>query len=137
ISANYSADLHSIGQFIQEGTNLVFETVLLSKKPTLDKVLYSPKVEVEELNYIYGRSLHFINKVACKGTLQAHADVGGVSNIVIEIEDMSAKSFGYMVYFFFLACSIGVYLLDLNPFNQPGVEVYKNRMFKLLGKKPK
>ncbi|MEG0346383.1 MAG: glucose-6-phosphate isomerase, partial [Erysipelotrichaceae bacterium] len=137
ISANYSADLHSIGQFIQEGTNLVFETVLVSKKPNLDKVLYSPKVEIEELNYIYGRSLHYINKIACKGTLQAHADVGGVSNIVIELEDMSAKSFGYMVYFFFLACSIGVYLLDLNPFNQPGVEVYKNRMFKLLGKKPK
>ncbi|MEG0346351.1 MAG: glucose-6-phosphate isomerase, partial [Erysipelotrichaceae bacterium] len=128
VSANFSADLHSIGQFIQEGTNLVFETSLVVKNPTLDKVFPGQEHELEEMNYLCGRSLHYINRIAAKGTLEAHADEGGVSNLVIELEDMSAKTFGYMVYFFSRACAISVYLLDLNPFDQPGVEVYKKRM---------
>ena len=86
------------------------------------------------MNYLAGKSVDWVNKMAMQGTLAAHEETGGVPNLMITAPDMSAKSFGYLCYFFFRACAMSCYLLDINPFNQPGVEVYKKNMFKLLGK---
>lgn len=133
-SANFSTDLHSLGQFIQEGKKVLFETLLLVEKPTLDMTFPSDSENVDQMNYLSGKSLDWVNKMAAKGTLEAHEVTGGVSNLILTMDDMSAKSFGYMIYFFFIACAMTCYLLDINPFNQPGVEVYKKNMFKLLGK---
>lgn len=133
ISANFSADLHSLGQYLQQGRDLVFETCLRVKKPSLDYQM-NDESDFEELKYLNNKSVHYVNEMAAVGTLQAHADDGNVPNIIVEIEDMSAKTFGYLVYFFFISCAVSVYMLDLNPFDQPGVEGYKKHMYKLLGK---
>lgn len=136
-SAIFSTDLHSLGQFIQEGTKCLFETVLTIKKPKYDlKMFELPKEEnVDELNYLSERTIHEINNIAFDATIDAHSLVGGVPNIHIEIEDYSEQSFGAIVMFFERAVAMSGYLLDINPFNQPGVEVYKTNMFKTL-KKP-
>ena len=133
-SVNFSTDLHSMGQFVQEGNKLLFETLLLVKKPLLDQVFPKDDKDQEQLNYLSGKTLDYINKKACEGTIMAHVEEGGVPNLTIEIEDISAYSFGYLVYFFFKSIAMTAYLLDVNPFNQPGVEVYKKNMFRLLGK---
>ena len=133
-SANFSTDLHSLGQFIQEGSKVLFETLVLVEKPTLDGEFPSDEANLDNMNYLAGKSLDWVNKMACQGTLEAHEITGGVPNLIIAIEDMSAYTFGYMSYFFFKACAMSCYLLDINPFNQPGVEVYKKNMFRLLGK---
>lgn len=133
-SANFSTDLHSLGQFVQEGKKILYETLLLVDKPTLDLTFPSDENDIDGMNYLSGKSVDWVNKMACQGTLEAHEITGHVPNLIITMDDMSAESFGYMCYFFFKACAITCYLLDINPFNQPGVEVYKKNMFRLLGK---
>lgn len=134
-SATFSTDLHSLGQFIQEGKKVLFETLLLVEKPTLDSTFPRDAENLDNMNYLAGKNLDWVNKMACKGTLEAHEVTGNVPNLILTLEDMSAYSFGYMCYFFFKACAMTCLLLDINPFNQPGVEVYKKNMFRLLGKK--
>ena len=97
-------------------------------------IIFIDKDNLDNLNYLAGKTVDYVNKKACEGTIDAHVNTGGVPNIQITINELSAYSFGYMVYFFEIACAMSVYLLDVNPFNQPGVEVYKKNMFKLLGK---
>lgn len=133
-SVNFSTDLHSMGQFIQEGNKIFFETVLNLKTPTYDRLVPTRDEDDDQLNYLADKSLHWINQQALQGTLSAHVDEGNVPNILLEINDHSAFTFGYLVYFYFKAVAMSVYLMDVNPFNQPGVEVYKKNMFKLLGK---
>ena len=133
-SATFSTDLHSLGQFIQEGKKVLFETVLAVEKPTLDTVIPMDEKNGDNLNYLAGKNLDWVNKMALEGTMAAHVEVGNVPNIVISVEDMKEYTFGYMCYWFFIATAATCYLLDINPFNQPGVEVYKKNMFKLLGK---
>ncbi|WP_423900701.1 glucose-6-phosphate isomerase [Eggerthia catenaformis] len=133
-SGTFSTDLHSLGQFIQEGSKILYETVLKVKKPALDLDIPSDKDNLDGLNYLAGKTVDYVNKKALEGTVDAHANAGNVPNIQITIDKMDAESFGFMVYFFEKACALSVYLLGVNPFNQPGVEVYKKNMFKLLGK---
>ena len=133
-SATFSTDLHSLGQFIQEGTKVLFETVLQVKKPISDITVPEDKDDLDNLNYLAGKSVDYVNKKAAEGTMDAHSNTGNVPNISLTLDEMTPYSFGYMVYFFEKACALSVYLLGVNPFNQPGVEVYKKNMFKLLGK---
>lgn len=133
-SATFSTDLHSLGQFVQEGKKVLFETVLMIDRPTQDITFPSDAQNLDQMNYLSGKSVDWVNKMAAQGTLEAHVNTGGVPNLILTLKDMSAESFGYMCYFFFRACAITVLLLDVNPFNQPGVEVYKKNMFRLLGK---
>lgn len=134
-SVNFSTDLHSMGQFVQEGSKDLFETLVLIDKPNLDAVFPSDKDDYDQMNYLSGKTLDQVNKSAALGTLQAHHDEGGIPNIILNLEETSAYSFGYLAQFMFIACGMSVYLLGVNPFNQPGVEVYKKNMFRLLGKK--
>ena len=124
-----------MGQFVQEGNKILFETVLTIKEPMLDMVFPEEAEDIDQLNYLAGKSLHWVNQKAFEGTLEAHEITGNVPNIILEIEKMDAYNFGYIVYFFFKALAMSVYMLDVNPFDQPGVEVYKRNMFRLLGKK--
>lgn len=133
-SATFSTDLHSLGQFIQEGKKMLYETLLLSEKPTFDGTFPADEEDLDHMNYLAGKSLDWVNKMACQGTLEAHEITGQVPNLIITLPDMKEETFGYMCYFFFKACAVSVYLLNVNPFNQPGVEVYKKNMFRLLGK---
>lgn len=133
-SATFSTDLHSLGQFVQEGKKVLFETDLMIDRPTLDITFPSDAQNLDQMNYLSGKSVDWVNKMAAQGTLEAHVNTGGVPNLILTLKDMSAESFGYMCYFFFRACAMTVLLLDVNPFNQPGVEVYKKNMFRLLGK---
>ncbi|SHJ59696.1 glucose-6-phosphate isomerase [Hathewaya proteolytica DSM 3090] len=132
-SVNFSTDLHSMGQYIQDGLRNIFETVITVKNPSRDLEIKEAKEDLDGLNYLKGKTVDFVNKKAYEGTLLAHND-GGVPNIVIEIPEISPYYFGYMVYFFEKACGISGYVLGVNPFNQPGVEAYKKNMFALLGK---
>ena len=132
-SANFSTDLHSIGQFIQDGTRSMFETVVWVKEPRSESFIEETAEDIDGLNYLAGKSVQFVNSKAYAGTLMAHMD-GGTPNIVIEIDKADAYHFGYLVYFFEKACGLSGYLLGVNPFDQPGVEAYKTNMFALLGK---
>ena len=132
-SVIFSTDLHSLGQYIQEGERILFETVLDFKDSGAEVEIPFDKDNVDGLNFLAGKKLNYVNSTAMLGTLFAHAD-GGVPNIVFEIKDRGAYSFGYLVYFFELACAVSGYMLGVNPFNQPGVEAYKKNMFALLGK---
>lgn len=134
-SVNNSTDLHSVGQFVQEGSKVLFETVVTVKDPIADMIFPEDEGDLDQLDYLAGKSLHWVNQKAFEGTLEAHVDTGKVPNILLEIEAMDAYNFGYLVYFFFKALAMSVYMLDVNPFDQPGVEVYKRNMFRLLGKK--
>ena len=133
-SATFSTDLHSLGQFIQEGSKVVYETIFKVTKPMADLEIPSDPDNLDNLNYLAGKTVDYVNKKACEGTIDAHVNTGGVPNIQITLDELTPYSFGYMVYFFEKACALSVYLLGVNPFNQPGVEVYKKNMFKLLGK---
>lgn len=133
-SANFSTDLHSLGQFVQDGKKVLYETLLLVEKPMIDMTFPSDEANEDGMNYLSGKSIDWVNKMACQGTLEAHEITGNVPNLMITLPDMSPETFGYMCYFFFRACGMTCYLLDINPFNQPGVEVYKKNMFRLLGK---
>lgn len=129
-----STDLHSLGQFVQDGKKILFETNLYVEKPMIDLTFPSDDENLDNMNYLAGKSIDWVNKMAAKGTLQAHEETGGVPNIIITMPDMSAYSFGNMCMFYFKAIAMTTLMNDSNPFNQPGVEVYKKNMFKLLGK---
>lgn len=133
--AGYSTDLHSIGQMIQEGQRNLLETVLVVQKPISDfKVESTDGEDVDQLEYLAGKSFHEINKSALDGTVQAHTE-GAVPVIKINIEKLNAQQLGKLIYFYELFTAVYVYMLDVNPFNQPGVEGYKKAMYRLLGKK--
>ena len=133
-SATFSTDLHSLGQYIQDGTPLLFETIINVLKPKQDVTIPHDDADLDGLNYLEGKNLAFVNQKAFEGTLQAHED-GGVPCNVISISKLDEYNLGYLFYFFMRACAMSAYMLDINPFNQPGVEVYKKNMFHLLGKK--
>lgn len=132
-SVDFSTDLHSMGQFIQEGTRNLFETVLQVDKSSEELVISEAADDLDGLNFLAGKTLDFVNKKAFEGTLLAHTD-GGVPNLVVTVPEISPYWFGYLVYFFEKACGVSGYLLGVNPFDQPGVEAYKKNMFALLGK---
>jgi glucose-6-phosphate isomerase len=132
-SVIFSTDLHSLGQYIQDGMRNLFETVIsIEENDTTFEIPYDA-ANVDGLNFLAGVDLNVVKKTAMQGTLLAHVD-GGVPNILLEVKDRSAHSLGYMIYFFELACAISGYMLGVNPFDQPGVEAYKKNMFALLGK---
>ena len=132
-SVIFSTDLHSLGQYIQDGMRNIFETVLNIESTGYTLEIPYDKENVDGLNFLAGMDLNKVNKTAMQGTLLAHVD-GGVPNIVINLADKSEHSLGYLIYFFELACAISGYILGVNPFDQPGVEAYKKNMFALLGK---
>jgi len=132
-SANFSTDLHSLGQYVQEGRRDLFETIIKVKEARHQLVIEAEENDSDGLNYLAGETIDFVNNKAFEGTLLAHTD-GGVPNLLIEIPAMDAYTFGYLVYFFEKACAMSGYLLGVNPFDQPGVEAYKVNMFALLGK---
>ncbi len=132
-SASFSTDLHSLGQYVQDGERHLFETVLNVEKAKREMIIEEDELNLDGLNYLKGQTVDFVNKQAFLGTLLAHND-GGVPNIIINIPELNEYSFGYLVYFFEKACGVSGYVLDVNPFNQPGVEDYKRNMFALLGK---
>ena len=134
-SATFSTDLHSLGQFIQDGSPILFETIINVVNPNEDIKIPETEDDLDGLNYLKGKDLAFVNQKAFEGTLQAHEETGGVPCNVIYIDKLDAETLGYLFYFFMRACAMSAYLLDINPFNQPGVEVYKKNMFHLLGKK--
>ena len=133
VSANFSTDLHSIGQFIQDGSRNLFETVVWVREQKHDLFIETDPEDLDGLNYLAGKSMQFVNSKAYAGTLLAHCD-GGTPNIVLEIDRNDEYHLGYLIYFFEKACGISGYLLGINPFDQPGVEAYKKNMFALLGK---
>ncbi len=132
-SVIFSTDLHSLGQYVQEGLRTMFETVIDFKKSNDTVLIPNDENNIDGLNFLSGKDLHDVNRMAMTGTLFAHCD-GGVPNVVLEVEDRSEYSFGYLVYFFELACAVSGYMLGVNPFDQPGVEAYKKNMYALLGK---
>lgn len=132
-SANYSTDLHSLGQYVQEGRRDLFETVLNVEKPKHELTIEEADNDLDGLNYLAGKTVDFVNKKAFQGTMLAHTD-GNVPNLIVNIPELNAYTFGYLVYFFEKACAMSGYLLGVNPFDQPGVEAYKVNMFALLGK---
>lgn len=132
-SANFSTDLHSLGQYVQEGRRDLFETVISVEQSRHEIIIEEEENDLDGLNYLAGKNVDFVNKKAFQGTLLAHTD-GGVPNLTVTIPDQNEYTFGYLVYFFEKACAISGYLLGVNPFDQPGVEAYKVNMFALLGK---
>lgn len=132
-SANFSTDLHSLGQYVQEGRRDIFETVLHVESPRHDLTIEEDSQDLDGLNYLAGETVDFVNEKAYQGTLLAHTD-GQVPNLVVHLPELNAYTFGYVAYFFEKACAISGYLLGVNPFDQPGVEAYKKNMFALLGK---
>ncbi len=132
-SVVFSTDLHSMGQYIQEGTRLMFETVVDIKTPKKDFYLEDDAENLDGLNFLTGQNMSVVNRKALEGTVLAHTE-GGVPNIIIELDDTTEESLGYLIYFFEKACAISGYVLGVNPFNQPGVVSYKANMFALLGK---
>lgn len=132
-SALFSTDLHSLGQYIQEGERHLFETIIHIDTPKKDIEIQKQDSDLDGLNYLAGKTLSYVNTKAEEGTLLAHQE-GQVPNIVLHLENVSEASFGYMMYFFEIACAMSAYLIDINPFDQPGVESYKKHMFQLLGK---
>ena len=129
----YSTDLHSMGQYIQDGMRIMFETIVNIKKPQIDFTLQSEENNLDGLNFLAGINFDSVTKKAMQGTILAHVD-GGVPNIILEIENIDAYNIGYLLYFFMFSCGVSGYMLGVNPFNQPGVEDYKKNMFALLGK---
>lgn len=132
-SANFSTDLHSLGQIIQDGKKNKFETVVQIKEPNKDVEIINDEENNDGLNFLSEKTFDYVNKRAFQGTLLAHVD-GGVPNLIVEIPKLNAYYMGKMIYFFEKACGISGYVLGVNPFNQPGVEGYKNNMYALLGK---
>lgn len=132
-SVDLTTDLHSMGQFIQDGARIMFETVLQIETPKYDLVLEEEPVDLDGLNYLAGKTMDFINKSAMNGTILAHTD-GQVPNLMIKVPEQNEFYLGELFYFFEFACGISGYLLGVNPFDQPGVESYKKNMFALLGK---
>lgn len=132
-AVDLTTDLHSMGQFIQDGARIMFETVLEVENATCQLTLEAEETDLDGLNYLAGKTVDFVNKSAMNGTILAHTD-GNVPNLMVHIEEQSAYCLGKLFYFFEFACGVSGYLLGVNPFNQPGVESYKKNMFALLGK---
>ena len=132
-SVDFSADLHSLGQYIQEGKRTMFEIVVSIGKPECEYIIESDRDNLDGLNFIAGKSLDYVNKKATEGVILAHID-GGVPNLTVDIPEVTPYHLGYAFYFFEKACGVSGYLLGVNPFDQPGVEAYKKNMFALLGK---
>ncbi len=132
-SADFTADLHSLGQYIQDGKRHLFETLINIETPELDLVIEEDEANLDGLNYLAGKTMDYVNKKAAEGTILAHTD-GGVPNLVINLPEATPYHLGYMYYFFEKACAVSGYLLGVNPFDQPGVEAYKRNMFALLEK---
>ena len=132
-SVDLTTDLHSMGQFIQDGSRIMFETVMNVEKPRCELVIGEEPTDLDGLNYLAGKTVDFVNKSAMNGTILAHTD-GNVPNLVINIPEQNEYYLGELFYFFEFACGVSGYLLGVNPFNQPGVESYKRNMFALLGK---
>jgi glucose-6-phosphate isomerase len=133
-SVIFSADLHSLGQFIQDGSRIMFETIINIKEPQNKINIPADPEDIDGLSFVDGVDLHEVNNKAMLGTIIAHTD-GGTPNILIDIEKRDEYNFGELVYFFELACAVSGYILGVNPFDQPGVEAYKENMFALLGVK--
>lgn len=131
---DFTTDLHSLGQYIQDGRRCLFETVINIERPYSDIYINSDEDDLDSLNYLAGKSLDFVNKKAMEGTIEAHVS-GGVPNILITMEELNEETIGQLIYFFELACAMSGKILGVNPFDQPGVEAYKKNMFRLL-KKP-
>lgn len=129
----YSTDLHSMGQYVQEGKRIMFETILKVGTPEADLVLEEASSDLDGINYLAGKKLSEVNNQAMMGTLLAHVD-GNVPNVVLEFEKIDSYNIGYLLYFMMFSCGLACYMLEINPFNQPGVENYKKNMFALLGK---
>lgn len=132
-SAIFSTDLHSMGQYIQQGERHLFETVVVFEKPKTEVEIKEEEANFDGLNFLAGKSLSYVNRKAFEGTVLAHSD-GNVPNIVLEVEKMDEYNLGYLIYFLEKACAVSGYVLGVNPFDQPGVESYKKNMFALLGK---
>ncbi len=132
-SANFSTDLHSLGQYVQEGRRDLFETIVKVETPRHELTIEEAESDLDGLNYLAGKTVDYVNNKAFEGTLLAHTD-GGVPNLVVTVPKLDEYTFGYLVYFFEKACAMSGYLLGVNPFDQPGVEAYKVNMFALLGK---
>lgn len=132
-SVDLTTDLHSMGQFIQDGSRIMFETVLCVEESPREILLGKEDVDTDGMNYLAGKSIDFVNKSAMNGTILAHTD-GMVPNLLVKIPSMDAFSLGQLFYFFEFACGVSGYILGINPFDQPGVESYKSNMFALLGK---
>ena len=132
-SAIFSTDLHSLGQYIQQGERCLFETVLWVKEPKTNVEIGFEEANGDGLNFVAGKTVHYVNRKAFEGTVLAHTD-GDVPNIILELDKQDEYNLGYMIYFFEKACGLSGYLLGVNPFDQPGVESYKKNMFALLGK---
>lgn len=132
-SVDFSTELHSMGQYIQEGRRNLIETVLQIKKPKIDMTIQKDSENLDGLNFLAGKTMDEVNKSAFQGTLLAHVD-GEVPNLVVELDEINEYTYGELVYFFEKACGISGHLLGVNPFDQPGVEAYKKNMFALLGK---
>ena len=131
--AMFTTDLHSIGQYIQEGRRNLFETVISIENPETDITIKKDADNIDGLNFVADKTMDYVNKKAMQGTIEAHV-AGGVPNIIITMERLDAENLGELIYFFELACAISGKILGVNPFNQPGVEAYKKNMFRLLGK---
>ncbi|MDD9266487.1 glucose-6-phosphate isomerase [Paenibacillus sp. GCM10023248] len=132
-SVDFSTDLHSMGQFVQDGNRILFETVIQVDQVQDHITIGTDADDLDGLNFLSGKTMDFVNKKAFEGTMLAHTD-GNVPNLIVTLPDMTPYTFGYMVYFFEKACGISGYLMGVNPFDQPGVEAYKKNMFALLGK---
>ena len=132
-SAIFSTDLHSLGQYVQEGERLMFETVVTFNKPKNELIIGLDPENGDGFNFVAGKSVDYVNKKAFLGTVLAHTD-GKVPNMILELEEMNEYTFGYLAYFLEKACAVSGYILSINPFDQPGVESYKKNMFALLGK---
>ena len=132
-SAVFSTDLHSLGQYIQDGARIMFETVMQFGKPQKDFFLKDDPENIDGLNFLSNQNMSVVNRKAFEGTVIAHSE-GGVPNMVLELPELNEFELGYVIYFFEKACAISGYLLGVNPFDQPGVESYKKNMFALLGK---
>ncbi len=132
-AADFSSDLHSMGQYIQQGQRLMFETAILVENPRKDVAIKATEDNLDGLNFLAGKTIDYVNSKAAQGTSLAHTD-GGVPQLMVSVERLDAYNFGQMVYFFEKACGMSGYLLGVNPFDQPGVEAYKKNMFALLGK---
>lgn len=132
-SVIFSTDLHSMGQYMQDGARCLFETVVDIKQPRSDFEIAMSEEDFDGLNFLAGNSMSHVNRMAMQGTILAHSD-GGVPVIVLEVDSLSARDMGYLIYFFEKTCAVSGYMLGVNPFDQPGVESYKKNMFALLGK---
>ncbi|MEE0897687.1 MAG: glucose-6-phosphate isomerase, partial [Acutalibacteraceae bacterium] len=132
-SVTFSTDLHSMGQFVQDGSRLMFETVVTFGESDKDVVIEEEENNGDGLNFLAGKNMSFVNRKAFEGTVLAHTD-GGVPNLIINVDKADEENLGELIYFFEKACAISGYMLGVNPFDQPGVESYKKNMFALLGK---